>query len=275
MSPAEFEFNVDAPPLPTIIINAPVGLPGPQGPPGPPGLDGEDGAPGGTMVSAYWTYALATTPPPAAGQVRTTPDNPIVGSPYTIFLSETDRDGVVWSGTINPGDNVRLRGTNGASQVCIVDSLVDAGGYAEIETTLDSFSGLLAKNTDIRVDLIRAAPSGGTVAPLEWLPYPLNAAWRSYPAVTGDNTYDEPEYAVDADKGIVYLRGVFDGQNAVASDLLAPLPTEAWPTKKQRLILATNSGIQTYDMCPDGIIREPSGVLGVRAFIVISGVYFL
>jgi hypothetical protein len=107
-----------------------------------------------------------------------------------------------------------------------------------------------------------------------WLPYPLSAAWRSYPAVTGDNSYGAPEYAIGGN-GVVYLRGVFDGQNAVAGDFPPPLPAEAQPARKQRLILANNTGITTYDMCPDGILREPSGLLGVHAFIVINGVYFL
>jgi len=281
MSHVDLQIDVDAVPIPTIVINAPSGVPGPAGPvgpEGPPGLDGKDGldgSPGGTMVSGNWGYAVATTPPPASGQIRTTPDLPVVGLTYTIYLHTSDIDGLVWSGVINPGDTVRLRGSNGATQECIVQDFIDMGAYAEINTILDASSGMLVKNTTVRVDLIRAAPSGGTVEPLEWLPYPLNAAWRSYPAVTGDNTYDGPEYAVDTDKGIGYLRGVLDGQNSVAGDFPAPLPAEAWPTKKQRLILATNSGIQTYDMCADGVLREPSGSLGVRAFIVLNSVYFL
>ena len=289
MSLAEFNIEVDAPQVPTISIAAQTGLPGPPGPPGPAGADGADGAPGGTMVTGYWDYSPIAAPPPAPGQVRTAPEPPIVGDAYTIYLSETDRDGHIWTGDVIPGDSIRLRGSNGASQSCTIQSFVYAGGYAVIETLLDSALGILAKNTDIRVDLIRAMPTYATVAyvdqevaevasqlgvnPLEWLPFPLSGGWRSYPEVTGDVGYGPPEYAIG--HGVVYLRGVLDGQNAALNVAPGPMPPEAHPTTKQRLILSTSQGITMYDMFPDGFMREPGGGFGQRAFVVLNLMYYL
>ncbi len=110
--------------------------------------------------------------------------------------------------------------------------------------------------------------------PLEWLPFPLTGGWRSYPEVTNTTDYGIPEYAVS--NGVAYLRGVLDGQDVAANTTFpGPLPAPAAPATKQRLILSTSTGIITFDVNPDGYIREPSGGMSHCAFIVLNSTYFL
>lgn len=127
-------------------------LPG-EGPPGPPGPPGPAGA---TPTFGWWNYHQATAPPPAAGQVRTAPEPPAVGEPYTIWLSGQDRDGLDWftgAAGAEPGDEIWLRGTGGAFQHCRVTAVAAAAGYAVIDTILEAATGAIAKNADVRIDL--------------------------------------------------------------------------------------------------------------------------
>jgi hypothetical protein len=100
------------------------------------------------------------------GRIRTTPDPAVVGDPYTAYLSTTDDDGLqyITGGGANPGDELRLRGTNGAVQHCLVTSfditVPGASGYATVQSTLTSVSGQIAKNARVEVALIRAPDPG-------------------------------------------------------------------------------------------------------------------
>lgn len=122
--------------------------------------------PGGAILTGWWQYDLATTPPPAVGRIRTSPDPAVVGDPYTAYLSTTDNDGLqyITGGGANPGDELRLRGTNGAVQHCTVTSfeitVPGPSGYATVQTTLISVSGQIAKNARVEVALIRAPDPG-------------------------------------------------------------------------------------------------------------------
>src|SRR3954468_9543541 len=124
----------------------PTGPPGPfglAGPAGPTGLSGAAGAtgptgpPGGAIVSGVWDYSFQTTAPPASGQIRTTPDPVVLNQPITIYLSATDKTGLVWSGSnIAVGNQIRLRGSAGAVQHATVTAYAvtvpGPTGYATI-----------------------------------------------------------------------------------------------------------------------------------------------
>jgi len=138
----------------TVPRSATVGIqssePGPMGPEGPPG---------GSLVTGYWSYVLATTPPPLAGQIRTAPATaPVVGAVYTVYLSGIDRDGFLWTGSgIHVGDTLRLRGSSGAEQVLRITAMVLVTGavdYLDLTTEVLESTGNIAKNADVRVDLI-------------------------------------------------------------------------------------------------------------------------
>jgi hypothetical protein len=73
----------------------PTGATGPQGPTGATGADstvpgpqGDPGPAGGSLLSAFWTFNMATSTPPINGQVRS--DSPIT----QLWVSETDTDGM-------------------------------------------------------------------------------------------------------------------------------------------------------------------------------------
>jgi len=128
-------------------------LRGPQGPQGPPG---------GTSVDGWWDYSAFTTPPPAAGEIRTAPAVVVLAQPMTIYLSATDDDGLIWQGSgLMPGDQLRLRGSQGAVQTCTVTAYAltvpGPDGYATISGTVSSLSGQIARNARVEVTLVRAA----------------------------------------------------------------------------------------------------------------------
>lgn len=117
---------------------------------------------GGVLASGWWDYNISVTPPPISGQVRTAPEPPVVGSPYTIWLSARDNDGLYWENLslgMLPGDEIRLRGTAGAVQHCTVTStqltIPGNAGYATILTVLTAATGSIAKTARVEVALIR------------------------------------------------------------------------------------------------------------------------
>jgi hypothetical protein len=139
-----------------------VGPQGPAGPPGPQGVAGPQGAPGNTSLYSMWDYNTATTAPPLNGQIRTTPDPVVVGSPMTIFLSVRDSQGLYWDlPDVTPNDNIRLRGTSGAVQYCDVTAFENTvpgpDGYVTIQTMVTSLTGQIAKNAKVDVTLFKAA----------------------------------------------------------------------------------------------------------------------
>lgn len=166
MSPAspDVEVFVTVEPIATVavVIDPPTvnvvaaGAVGPKGPVGPAG---------GTTVDSWWDYALPTTPPPANGEIRTTPDPIVAGQPMTIYLSSRDRDGLYWDSSILlPGDDLVMRGTGGALQRCTVtdDVATVAGpnGYATIQGIATQVTGQIGKNKDIEVTFVRAPTPG-------------------------------------------------------------------------------------------------------------------
>jgi hypothetical protein len=113
------------------------------------------------IFSSWWDYSVQVAPPPANGQIRTAPDPPVVGQTYTIYLSEEDRDGVIWAfDELMLDDQVWLRDTQGNKQVCIVTGIALPGAglpFATVMTTMASSTGDIAKNSKVRIDLIRSA----------------------------------------------------------------------------------------------------------------------
>ena len=67
--------------------------------------------------------------------------------------------------------------------------------------------------------------------------------------------YGAPEYAIS--QGIVFLRGVLDGDVATAG--VPALPPEACPATKQRLRLDASTGGLLGDMKPNGRINTFGG----------------
>ena len=138
------------------------------GPPGPQGIQGEigpQGPPGGAIITGWWQYNVSSSPPPSSGQVRTSPDPPTVGSPYTVYLSASDDDGLVWSATtVTTGDTLRLRDTAGNTQVCEITDFTrtvpGANGYATVQTILKSATGTIQKNARVEVALVYEPPPG-------------------------------------------------------------------------------------------------------------------
>ena len=157
-----------------------LGAIGPAGPPGP------EGPPGGLMLIGWWDYSTAIVAPPALGEVRTAPATIVAGQSMTIWLSATDNDGLVWSGTgTSVGDTLRLRGTFGAVQHCRITSftITVAGptGYATVQATATSVVGQIAKNATVEVALIKAAALGpvgpqGPPGPASTVPGPPGPA---------------------------------------------------------------------------------------------------
>jgi hypothetical protein len=157
--------KASAPAPAQLISSGPAGttvgglMPSGVGQQGPPG---EQGPPGSSLVTGWWDYSFSVTPPPATGQIRTAPEPPVVGQPYTIWLAARDNDGLYWENlslAMLAGDEIRLRGTGGAIQHCTVTStqltVVGPAGYATIFTVLAAATGSIAKNAKVEVALIR------------------------------------------------------------------------------------------------------------------------
>lgn len=128
---------------------------------GVPGLQGPEGPPGGALISGYWDYQFATSPPVSAGFIRTAPAVVAVDQPMTIYLAARDDMGFYWNtGAMGPGSSIRLRGSGGAVQYATVTTfditVPGPDGYATIGTILTSSTGQIAKNARVEVSLIQA-----------------------------------------------------------------------------------------------------------------------
>jgi hypothetical protein len=161
-----------------------VGQTGAQGPPGP---QGEQGPPGGTIISGWWQYNVSLNPPPLTGQIRTSPDPPVVGSPYTIYLHTTDDDGLSWSGgSVSAGDQIRLRDTSGDTQTCTITNFTvtvpGSTGYATIQTNLLAATGTILKNARVEVSVIKQ-PTPGPPGP-QGPPSVIQMTQAAYDALT-------------------------------------------------------------------------------------------
>jgi len=176
----EIELTVEEPiikfthePIPDIIILAAgnLGPEGPEGPEGPPGLQGaqgpkgDTGPPGGAILSAVWDYSPATSPPPANGQLRTSPDPTVMGQVTTLWISNQDDAGLYYPApSIVAGDEVRLRSTGEAVQYFdIIDwteNVAGPTGYRTFHLQPTSIVSQFEPSAKVEVSLIRAPAPG-------------------------------------------------------------------------------------------------------------------
>jgi hypothetical protein len=188
----DIDISVHQAPDVIVLIAANVGAEGdtgPTGPQGPPGLQGEQGEvgpPGGTIISSFWDYSGSTSPPPANGQVRTTPDPVVVGQNTTMWISNQDDNGLYYPApTVVPGDEVRLRGTDGTVQNFTVldwaETVPGSTGYRTVLLNPTSLTGQIkGSSAQVEVSLIQQ-PEPGPPGP----PGPAGPAGPPGPTGTG------------------------------------------------------------------------------------------
>jgi hypothetical protein len=175
------------------IAGAPAGPSGPPGPSGVQGPQGDAGPPGGAIITGWWDYGFQTTPPPAVGSLRTAPEPPVIGSPYTVWISATDDDGLYWRAPdIKVGDTLRLRGTGGNIQTCQITAFAitvpGAGGYSTISTILKAATGSIVKNARVEAALIYEPPPGPPGPPGQWTQM-TQAAYDALPVKDPNTLY--------------------------------------------------------------------------------------
>jgi hypothetical protein len=128
----------------------PEGPEGPAGPTGPTGPQGDPGEPGGALLSAFWTYATATTAPPSSGQIRTD------AGLTTLWINETDTDGynrAVGLATITETTTILVRAANGtAMDLNITGPPVDNGTYWTIPISV--ISGAVTKGARTQINIL-------------------------------------------------------------------------------------------------------------------------
>lgn len=126
------------------------------------GVKGDPGEPGGSLLSAYWTYNATTTSPPATGQIRTN------AGLTTAWLHETDADGYTRSAgldTINVGATLLVRASNGTSMdLTVTGTPTDAGAYRTIPISV--ITGSVTKGARTQVSISQVTPSPWTAIPL-------------------------------------------------------------------------------------------------------------
>jgi hypothetical protein len=132
---------------------------GPQGVPGPTGADGpqgDPGEPGGSLLSAFWSYATNVAAPPANGQIRTNTGM------TTIWIAEVDTDGMNRFGglaTAEVGDTIILRAANGTYANLLITGLpVDSGTYWTIPISVTS--GTVTKGARTQLGILSPVPQG-------------------------------------------------------------------------------------------------------------------
>lgn len=130
----------------------PTGDTGPQGDPGPAGDPGEVG---GSLLSAFWSFATATTTPPSGGQVRS---NALMTE---LYVNETDTDGfarAVGLGTIAITNLIYVRAANGTSiNLEITGTPVDNGTWWTFPVTAIT-AGPITKGAKTQLNFL-SAPS--------------------------------------------------------------------------------------------------------------------
>lgn len=123
---------------------------------------GGGGGGGGNVpvVEGWWNYSNATTGPANVGEIRTSfPDgNP--GTSGTVWLSQTDADGLDWS-LLTPqvGQTLVIRDEDGDSWTMSVDAIPSPGEFTT--TILTSTGTPPKKNTRIKVGLLGDLTGGG------------------------------------------------------------------------------------------------------------------
>lgn len=160
------------------------GATGPTGPAGATGAQGDPGEPGGALLSAFWTYATATTAPPSGGQMRTD------ATLTTLWVNETDTDGFNRAGglaTIDATTTILVRGANGTTfDLDVTGTPVDNGAYWTIPVAVIG-TATLTKGSRTQLNLVSPTPaglpSGGTTGQVltKTSATDFAAAWQAVP----------------------------------------------------------------------------------------------
>ena len=120
------------------------------------GPKGDPGEPGGSLLTAFWTFATATTAPPSSGQVRTNAGN------TTLWIAEVDTDGMnraAGLATAEAGDTIIVRAANGtAMDLLITGAPVDSGTYWTIPVSV--ITGTVTKGARTQIGILSPTPHG-------------------------------------------------------------------------------------------------------------------
>lgn len=129
------------------------GATGPQGDPGPAGPQGDPGEAGGSLLSAFWSYATATTTPPTGGQMRT--DTGLAN----LYVAEVDTDGfnrsVGLAAVAGSANKILVRAANGtAMDLRITGAPVDNGTWWTFPVAV--ISGTVTKGARTQLNFVVA-----------------------------------------------------------------------------------------------------------------------
>ena len=132
------------------------GVTGAPGPTGATGEKGDPGEPGGSLLTAFWTFNATTTAPPSTGQVRTNAGN------TTLWIAEVDTDGMnraAGLATAEAGDTIIVRAANGtAMDLLITGAPVDSGVYWTIPVSVTT--GSVTKGARTQIGILSPTPHG-------------------------------------------------------------------------------------------------------------------
>lgn len=123
----------------------------PEGIQGDPGATGPSGPPGGSVVDAWWFYNDSTVAPPSTGQVGFSVSSASVNDSFSVYLSHTDNDGLLWDnsiGNVAQGDLLYFKDREGGFWLTEVDSSTNNVGWAQLQVTLVSSNIGSIKNDD-------------------------------------------------------------------------------------------------------------------------------
>jgi len=144
----------------------PTGATGSTGATGATGPQGDPGAAGGSLLSAFWTYATATTSPPSNGQIRTNTGL------TQLWVAEIDTDGFDRAfGLTIPvtGNKILVRAANGTDMnLTITGTPTDNGTWWTFPISVDS--GAVTKGARTQLNfMVAPVPTSrriDTTAPL-------------------------------------------------------------------------------------------------------------
>jgi hypothetical protein len=141
------------------------GLIGPQGIQGVPGANGVDGVDGITPGLVF-DWAVATTTPPAAGELRA--NTTTYSSIAQLFVSESDRNAVNISSVlsqITPGSLFQIQSGVDPSKYAwfTVSSIADNGSDRTITVIYRTHVGTFANGEDVSLAVFKKGTDGGGV----------------------------------------------------------------------------------------------------------------
>jgi hypothetical protein len=136
---------------------------GSQGPQGIQGLtgatgpQGDAGEPGGSLLSAFWSYASQTATPPTNGQIRTD------AGLTELYVAEVDTDGMNRASGLataaGSGVSILLRAANGTSMdLAITGAPVDNGTWWTFPISVTT--GSVTKGARTMVGILSPSPHG-------------------------------------------------------------------------------------------------------------------